>query len=609
MNNLESLYKELKNLQKKYSRKKHFYKIPKLWNLKSFENCKNEEIIVNPFDYFIDRVDLIKNKKTELFKNQAYNLFIRYSLSWDHNFKTEYKTFPKRQFNNNGTILKAIALLPYIADLGCSIIHLLPITEIGEGNKKGNLGSPYAIKNHKKIDPNLAEPILETDLKTQYKAFVEAAHLLGIEVVQEFIFRTASIDSDLALENPDWFYWIKGNVKLRKENEISGYGSPDFSKRKLEKIKEKFENNDFNNTIPPDEKYRNYFTYTPVKTARVDNQIIGLLSAVKPSKSNEVKIAPAFADWPPDDNQPPWTDVTYLKLFDNIKFNYIAYNTVRAYDEELATEENKVNSLWEYIQGILPYWIETYNIDGAMVDMGHALPAELLKSIIQKAREVKQNFIFWEENFVPTEKSKEVGYNAVLGYTIFDSHVQNKYKDLIRGITNNKFPINFFLSPENHNTKRAINRIEDKNYSIATFLLNSFLNNINFIHSGFELLEKTPVNSGLGFSDEELKKINSNNLPLFSSSKMSWCDQNIIKEITKINILKNNIGKISELKLIENEELIILKINNKYCIIINLENNTSQIEIDLEEVLYSFGKIETKEKKLYLENISGLLIK
>lgn len=609
MKNLNLLKLELETLQKKYSRKNSSYEIPALWNLDDIEehiDLKSEQ--VNPFEYFINRIELIEKSDPITKNNKVYNLFIRYSCSWDHNFSTEYKNFPKRHFRNTGTILKAIALLPYIKSIGCSKIHLLPITEIGEGGKKGELGSPYAIKNPKKIDPNLSEPILKTDIEVQFKAFVEASHHLGIEVIQEFIFRTASMDSDLALENPDWFYWIKGNVKMREEGENSGYGPPDFSQRKLEKIKEKFENNDFKDTIPPDEKFRNYFTKTPVKTARVDDQIIGLLTSLKPSKSNEVKIAPAFADWPPDDNQPPWNDVTYLKLYENAKFNYVAYNTVRAYDEELAIEDNKVNSLWEYIESILPFWIENYDIDGAMIDMGHALPSDLLKNIIQKARAAKPDFIFWEENFVPNQKSKDTGYNAVMGYLLFDSHDQSKYKNLIRREINNEFELDFFLTPENHNTKRAFPRFKNRNFPIACYLINSFLGNLNFIHSGFELLESTPVNSGLGFTDEELERIDSDKLPLFAYQKLNWNGDNIIKEMKQIDLIKSKISEISKLELKENDNLIILEINDKYKLLVNLENKQKEIKLEDNNIIFESGKIDKNNELIILEAFSTLVV-
>ena len=59
-----------------------------------------------------------------------------------------------------------------------------------------------------------------------------------------------------------------------------------------------------------------------------DGRWVGVLD-----DGTRVRIPGAFADWPPDDNQPPWTDVTYLRMYDHPDFNYMAYNTIRMYDE------------------------------------------------------------------------------------------------------------------------------------------------------------------------------------------------------------------------------------------------------------------------------------
>jgi glycosidase len=40
-------------------------------------------------------------------------------------------------------------------------------------------------------------------LEEQFKALVEAAHCLGIKVVTEFIFRTSSKDSPIAITHPE----------------------------------------------------------------------------------------------------------------------------------------------------------------------------------------------------------------------------------------------------------------------------------------------------------------------------------------------------------------------------------------------------------------------
>ena len=302
---------------------------------------------------------------------------------------------------------------------------MLPVTAIGTDRKKGDLGSPYAIKDPYKIDENLSEDILGLDIETQFAAFVEAAHKFGINVVCEFVFRTASVDSDIALQHPEWFYWIPENTGDRPAGSIdkNKYGPPIFTSKEMKEIKRQIEVGEREGLVPPHSEYRKMFKDTPVKVVKQNNKIIGF-----DKNNNRLRIPGAFADWPPDDSQPVWSDVTYLKLFDHKDFNYIAYNTVRMYDSKLNKAKFRINPLWEYIQGIVPYYIKNFDIDGIMIDMGHSLPTELRQGIISKAIDGKPDFILWEENFLLEKSSADEGYDAVLGYISSTKELQDKLR-------------------------------------------------------------------------------------------------------------------------------------------------------------------------------------
>ena len=41
--------------------------------------------------------------------------------------------------------------------------------------------------------------------------------------------------------------------------------------------------------------------------------------------------------------------MTYLRMYAHPEFNYIAYNTIRMYDERLAQPFNAVTPLWEAV--------------------------------------------------------------------------------------------------------------------------------------------------------------------------------------------------------------------------------------------------------------------
>ena len=525
---LEKLLELLKNSDQVKN-----YRVPSLWLRPNKEYPDTSEAI-NPYEFFLNRIQKIEELSKQLNRTQnvkqglsdsiIYNMSVRHVSAYDNNSDGTIEVNPTESgFRETGTFLKAIAMLPYIASLGTNIIYLLPITSIGKDGRKGNLGSIYAVRNSYKIDENLSEPILGMKVEDQFKAFTEAARSLGIKVILEFVFRTASIDSDWALDHPEWFYWIREEIENRGLDDLSEYkyGAPIFTEVELDLINAKIKAGDMKRLLPPHKAYRSMFCDIPKKVTIENGKILGITK-----KNVRCRIPSAFADWPPNDTQPPWSDVTYLRLFDDEDYNYIAYNTVRMYDEKLSKKKNRVEKLWDKIADIIPYYQKEFLIDGVMIDMGHALPERLLEEIITRARKSNKDFIFWEENFHLSEKSVETGYNAVVGYMMFDEHVWWKLRNIIKVMATEGSPIPFFATPENHNTPRANARINNINYSKFAWTINSFIPAIPFIHAGYELGESFPVNTGLDFQPEELDKYPPELLSLFSIASLNWNSSN-----------------------------------------------------------------------------------
>ena len=450
----------------------------------------------------------------------VYNLFVRLGSAFDHDGDGTIGSSPLAcGFRETGTLLKAIAMLPYMRRLGVNTVYLLPLTTIGMQNRKGILGSPYAIRNPYRLDPMLDEPALGLPLETQLRAFVEAAHRMGMRVVFEFVFRTASVDSDWAAEHPDWFYW------LRDDEGAAPYGPPGFNHDTLAEIYEKVDKHDLRGLPAPDEAYRNRFVEAPVSVTLKD----GALEGTTPDGTT-CHIASAFSDWPPDDQQPPWTDVAYLKMHRHPGFNYIAYNTIRMYDEELDRPEMQNTPLWEEIAGIIPWYQDRFGIDGAMIDMGHALPPALKAGIVSRARDARADFTFWDENFDPSPKLKEEGFDAVFGSLPFVIQDVQYIKGLLNFLNKNGVAIPFFATGENHNTPRVCHNLAGqpagRNRALFLFTLGAILPAMPFIHSGMELCEWHPVNLGLNFTDEDRRRFPSETLPLFSTGAYDWTGGN-----------------------------------------------------------------------------------
>lgn len=112
--------------------------------------------------------------------------------------KVLYSVFV-RNHTKEGTLRAIEDDLDRIQELGTDYVWLLPIHPIGEVNRKGNLGSPYAIKDYRFIDPTLGT-------EEDFQHLVEEIHKRGMGIIMDVVYNHTSPDSLLAKEHPEWFY-------------------------------------------------------------------------------------------------------------------------------------------------------------------------------------------------------------------------------------------------------------------------------------------------------------------------------------------------------------------------------------------------------------------
>ena len=93
-----------------------------------------------------------------------------------------------RQFTAEGTFAAAEEQLPRLAEMGVDIVWLMPIHPIGEEKRKGTMGSPYAVKDYRAVNPDLG-----TD--EEFRAFVDEAHRLGLKVILDWVANHTAWDS------------------------------------------------------------------------------------------------------------------------------------------------------------------------------------------------------------------------------------------------------------------------------------------------------------------------------------------------------------------------------------------------------------------------------
>ena len=103
-----------------------------------------------------------------------------------------------RQFTEEGTFRAAQRELPRLKELGVDILWLMPIHPIGVENRKGTLGSPYAVQDYYAVNP-------EFGTEEDFRAFVDDAHEQGFKVILDLVANHTAWDNDLAKQYPEWY--------------------------------------------------------------------------------------------------------------------------------------------------------------------------------------------------------------------------------------------------------------------------------------------------------------------------------------------------------------------------------------------------------------------
>jgi len=103
-----------------------------------------------------------------------------------------------RQFTPEGTLRAAEAQLPRLKKLGIGIVWIMPVQKIGVKNRKGTLGSPYAIQDYLSVSPEYGN-------FDDFKHFVASAHQLGLHVILDWVANHTAWDNNLVKEHPEWY--------------------------------------------------------------------------------------------------------------------------------------------------------------------------------------------------------------------------------------------------------------------------------------------------------------------------------------------------------------------------------------------------------------------
>lgn len=103
-----------------------------------------------------------------------------------------------RQYSDEGSFAAIEADLDRIDSLGINTLWFMPIHSIGEVNRKGLLGSYYAIKDYLEVNPEFG-----TD--EDFRSLVNAAHAKGMHVLLDWVGNHTAWDNPLTKLHPDYY--------------------------------------------------------------------------------------------------------------------------------------------------------------------------------------------------------------------------------------------------------------------------------------------------------------------------------------------------------------------------------------------------------------------
>lgn len=103
-----------------------------------------------------------------------------------------------RQYTPAGTFKAFETHLPRLKNMGIDILWIMPVNPIGEKNRKGTLGSEYAVKDYYGVNS-------EFGTLTDFKHLVSTAHSMGMHVILDWVANHSAWDNALVTQHPDWY--------------------------------------------------------------------------------------------------------------------------------------------------------------------------------------------------------------------------------------------------------------------------------------------------------------------------------------------------------------------------------------------------------------------
>jgi glycosidase len=111
--------------------------------------------------------------------------------------RSVYQVFA-RNYSAKGTLQAVTGDLPRIAAMGFGWVYLTPVHCTGIRGRKGTLGSPYAVRDYRSVDPSLGT-------MDDFLALSKEAHRLGMRVMMDIVINHSSPDNVWVQQHPEYY--------------------------------------------------------------------------------------------------------------------------------------------------------------------------------------------------------------------------------------------------------------------------------------------------------------------------------------------------------------------------------------------------------------------
>lgn len=104
-----------------------------------------------------------------------------------------------RQYTKEGTVKAFSKHLDRLKNMGVNTLLFMPLQPIGKTDKRGTVGSYYALSDFTAFNP-------EFGTMAEWKALVEKAHKMGFRIIQEWMGYHTSTDHPWITQHPEFYY-------------------------------------------------------------------------------------------------------------------------------------------------------------------------------------------------------------------------------------------------------------------------------------------------------------------------------------------------------------------------------------------------------------------